>query len=45
MINELISGHPVNEKQLKEVIGHTPTEVVMGVILGIATAVISYLFF
>ncbi len=45
LINELISGHPVNEKQLKEVIGHTPTEVVMGVILGIVTAVGSYLFF
>jgi uncharacterized protein len=45
LLNELISGHPINEKQLKEVIGHTPTEVVVGVALGIVTALVSYLFF
>jgi acid phosphatase family membrane protein YuiD len=45
LINELISGHPINERQLKEVIGHTPNEVVMGVILGVVTAVVSYLLF
>lgn len=45
LINELITGHPINEKQLKEVIGHTPTEVIVGVALGLVTAVVSYLFF
>jgi acid phosphatase family membrane protein YuiD len=45
LINELISGHPINEKQLKEVIGHTPTEVIVGVALGIVTALISYWLF
>lgn len=34
MINLLLQGHPISEKELKEVIGHTPLEVVGGVILG-----------
>jgi uncharacterized protein len=42
LIEELFSGQPISEKQLKEVIGHTPTEVIAGVLLGIATALFSY---
>lgn len=42
LIEELFSGQPISEKQLKEVIGHTPTEVIAGVLLGIATALVSY---
>jgi uncharacterized protein len=42
VIEELFSGQPISEKQLKEVIGHTPTEVIAGVLLGIATALFSY---
>jgi acid phosphatase family membrane protein YuiD len=38
IIDELLQGHPISEKQLKEVLGHTPIEVGGGVILGIAIA-------
>ena len=39
MIDELLTGHPLAEKELKEVLGHTPREVVGGVLLGL---VVSY---
>ncbi len=42
VFEELFSGQPISEKQLKEVIGHTPIEVIAGILLGIATALISY---
>jgi uncharacterized protein len=45
LINELFSGHPISDKQLKEVIGHTPAQVIAGVILGLGTAVIYFLIF
>ena len=35
MIDELLTGHPLAEKELKEVLGHTPREVVGGGILGL----------
>jgi len=35
LVEELLSGHPVSDKRLKEVLGHTPREVVGGVLLGI----------
>ena len=44
LIEELFSGQPISEKQLKEVIGHTPIEVIAGVLLGLATALVSYWF-
>jgi acid phosphatase family membrane protein YuiD len=34
LVNELLSGQPVSEKRLKEVLGHTPLEVGAGVIVG-----------
>ena len=42
LINELFSGKQISEEQLKEVIGHTPGQVLAGVVLGI---VIPLLFF
>ena len=36
LINELLSGHPISDQALREVIGHTPMEVLGGVCLGIA---------
>lgn len=42
LIEELFTGQPINDNQLKEVIGHTPTEVIAGVLLGLATALVSY---
>jgi hypothetical protein len=43
LIEEFFSGHPINEKQLKEVLGHTPKQVVAGTILGVATAILAWL--
>jgi acid phosphatase family membrane protein YuiD len=38
MIDELLTGHPLAEKELKEVLGHTPREVVGGLLLGTLVA-------
>lgn len=35
---ELLRGHPINEKDLREVLGHTPLEVVGGILLGMVIA-------
>jgi hypothetical protein len=40
MIDELLTGHSLAEKELKEVLGHTPREVVGGVVLGVVIAAI-----
>lgn len=45
IIEELFSGQPISEQQLKEVIGHTRTEVLGGVILGLVIALVSYFLF
>ncbi len=34
LIEELLSGHPISEEQLKEVLGHTPSQVFVGILLG-----------
>lgn len=39
MISELFMGHPISEERLKEVLGHTPRQVIAGVLLGIAISV------
>ncbi len=41
MIDELLTGHPLAEKELKEVLGHTPREVVAGMALGIIVAILA----
>ncbi len=43
LIDELLSGHPINEKQLKEVLGHTPLEVTGGITLGFIVALIAWM--
>jgi len=43
LFDELLHGHLVNEKELKEVIGHTPLEVIGGIILGLLVATIQWL--
>ena len=35
MIDELLAGHPISDVQLKEVLGHSPREVIGGVVLGL----------
>jgi uncharacterized protein len=43
LLNEFFSGQPISEKQLKEVIGHTPAQVLAGVFLGVGTALLFFL--
>ena len=45
MINELFTGQPISEQQLKEVLGHTPRQVIAGVFFGMAIAVVVWLIF
>jgi uncharacterized protein len=35
IFDELLSGHPVTQETLKEVIGHTPRQVIVGAIVGL----------
>ncbi len=44
LIGELFSGRPISDEQLKEVIGHTPAQVLAGVLLGLGTALLLYLY-
>lgn len=43
LINELFSGNAISDEQLKEVIGHTPGQVLAGIILGIIITFLGYL--
>lgn len=43
MINDLTSGHPLKEEQLREVLGHTPLEALAGVILGLVVAQLAWM--
>lgn len=38
IFEELLRGHPINEKDLREVLGHTPLEVFGGILLGLVVA-------
>ena len=38
LVSELLSGHPISEKELREVLGHTWLEVAGGVLLAILVA-------
>jgi acid phosphatase family membrane protein YuiD len=44
MLRDLTAGHPLKEEQLREVLGHTPLEVLGGIILGIMIAQILWIF-
>ncbi len=35
MIDELFQGHPISEERLREFLGHTPVEVIVGAAIGI----------
>lgn len=43
LIEELLAGHPISDKQLLEVLGHTPLEVLAGVLLGIVVGIVYWL--
>ena len=38
IFEELLRGHPINERVLRVVLGHTPLEVAGGILLGLAVA-------
>ena len=38
LVEDYFQGHPVSEQELKEVLGHTPLQVAMGALLGVAVA-------
>ena len=40
MIDEAFQGKPFTEKRLRELIGHTPTQVIVGGLLGIGVALV-----
>jgi len=44
LINELLNGHPISEQGLREVLGHTPMEVVGGVFLGLAVGILYWMY-
>ena len=43
LFDELLHGHPISEKDLREVLGHTPLEVVGGILLGLIIATAQWL--
>jgi acid phosphatase family membrane protein YuiD len=43
IFEELLRGHPINEKDLRVVLGHTPLEVAAGILLGLVVATIQWL--
>lgn len=42
MVRDLMTGHPIQEKLLREVLGHTPEQVIAGIILGLVVAHVVY---
>lgn len=45
LVDELLHGHPIGEKQLREVLGHTPLEAVGGILLGLVVSQVLWYFF
>jgi acid phosphatase family membrane protein YuiD len=43
LFDELLAGHPLDEKELYEVLGHTPVEVAGGILFGILVSTILWL--
>jgi len=40
IVDELFQGHPISEERLRELLGHTPLQVLAGAILGVAVTLI-----
>ena len=43
IFNELLKGHPVSDDKLKEVLGHTQSQVIAGIFLGVTIAILFWL--
>lgn len=44
LVRDVFSGQPITDQLLKEVIGHTPLQVIGGILLGIVVSIIFHLF-
>ncbi|HEB64105.1 MAG TPA: divergent PAP2 family protein [Chloroflexi bacterium] len=44
IVQDLMEGHPLNEEHLREVLGHTPLQALMGTLLGIGIAQLVWLY-
>ncbi len=44
LVDQFLQGNPVSDKELREVLGHTPLEVLAGIILGLAMAQLIWYF-
>ncbi len=42
LFEELFSGHPISQERLKEVLSHTPRQVLGGIVLGTIIALVVY---
>jgi acid phosphatase family membrane protein YuiD len=40
IVEELLSGHPLNEEHLRELLGHTPLQVTVGALVGLVGAIV-----
>ena len=40
IVEELLSGHPLNEEHLRELLGHTPLQVAVGAVVGFVGALL-----
>ncbi len=38
LVGEFFKGHPISQRQLREVLGHTPLEVLGGILLGLVVS-------
>lgn len=43
ILDQLFQGQPISEEKLKELLGHTPTQVVIGALLGVLISTIGML--
>jgi len=43
IVAELLKGHQINERDLREVLGHTPLEVMGGILLGLLVATLQWM--
>ena len=43
LFEEVMRGHPIDERDLREVLGHTPLEVAGGILLGLVVATAEWL--
>lgn len=45
IVEELFQGHPISDERLQELLGHTPTQVIVGAVLGSLFTVIGMTLF